>query len=68
MAPSPQLLPNISYYFILFQTEEDANLAPQMGDGGFQFNPNPGAGGPDPNSMQGAGQFQFWKRQNTILL
>merc|ERR1712243_49313 len=34
------------------ETEEDANLAPQMGDGGFQFNPNPGASGPqDPSSM-----------------
>jgi len=25
--------------------EEDANLAPQMGEGGFQFNPQAGAGG-----------------------
>ena len=26
------------------QVEEDANLAPQMGEGGFQFNPQAGAG------------------------
>jgi len=43
------------------ETEEDANLAPQMGDGGFQFNPNPGASGPqDPSNMgQGGAPFQF---------
>lgn len=42
------------------ETEEDANLAPQMGDGGFRFDPNAGgASGPqDPGSMQGT-PFQF---------
>ena len=46
---------------LFFQTEEDANLAPQMGDGGFRFDPNAGgASGPqDPGSMQGT-PFQFW--------
>ena len=42
------------------ETEEDANLAPQMGDGGFQFNPNAGASGPqDPSNMGQGTPFQF---------
>lgn len=37
------------------QTEEDANLAPQMGDGGFQFNPAAAGGNNPGDSMQGGG-------------
>ena len=55
-----------SIFTAFFQTEEDANLAPQMGDGGFRFDPNAGgASGPqDPGSMQGT-PFQFWFIKNS---
>ena len=33
---------HINYH--LFQGDEDANLAPQMSEGGFQFNPSGGPG------------------------
>jgi len=36
------------------EAEEDSNLAPQMNEAGFQFNPNPAAGSADPNNG-----FQF---------
>ena len=47
--------------------EEDANLAPQMGEGGFQFNPQAGAGGGaegapgEPGAGADANKpFEFW--------
>ena len=58
-----------TFSFLPFQTEDvDPTLAPQMGDGGFQFNPgNAGAasGPQDPSSMQGT-PFQFWKNMKKI--
>ncbi len=44
-------------HILLLQGDEDANLAPQMSEGGFQFNPN-GSGGPDAGGS-GASNIEF---------
>ena len=39
---------NVNNVVVVLQGDEDANLAPQMSEGGFQFNPS--GGGPDAGS------------------
>jgi hypothetical protein len=39
---------NVVIVVVVLQGDEDANLAPQMSEGGFQFNPS--GGGPDAGS------------------